>query len=315
MPTYHVDAKDAGTRLDRWLSQTCADLSRSRIQQLIKSGHVLLNGRASKAHHPLAESDVITLEPPPPVEVAAQPEDIPLDVVYEDDAVLVLNKPAGIVVHPSAGHEGGTLVNALLHHCKDLAGIGGELRPGIVHRLDKDTSGVMIVAKTEHAMQSLSRQFKERQVKKGYTALVRGHIVPENGDIETLIGRNPHNRKKMSARVDAGRTARTRYATVETYRDASLLDVTIETGRTHQIRVHMAHLGHPILGDREYGRARTLPGDVHVDRQMLHAGRITFEHPTHGATLEFTAPLPGDMRLLIQRLRSNKETQDGTREG
>lgn len=304
MPTYNVEPEDTGTRLDLWLSRTCADLSRSRIQQLIKSGHVLLNGHASKAHHSVAAGDVIALDPPPPVEASVQPENIPLNILYEDEAVIVLNKPAGLVVHPAAGHEGGTLVNALLYHCTDLAGIGGELRPGIVHRLDKDTSGVMVVAKTEASMQALSRQFKERIVKKKYVALVRGHISPESGDIETRIGRHPHHRKKMSARVDMGRQALTHYSTIEKFKEAALLNVTIETGRTHQIRVHMAHLGHPILGDREYGRASAGPGDIRIDRQMLHAAQLTFEHPTTGDTLEFNAPLPDDMRATIQQLRT-----------
>ncbi len=303
MSTHTVEAQDAGNRLDRWFSRICTDLSRSRIQQLIKTGHVRLNGSPTKAHHLLAEGDQVTLEPPPPVAAAVEPENIPLHVLHEDAEVLVLNKPAGLVVHPAAGHTDGTLVNALLHHCKDLAGIGGELRPGIVHRLDKDTSGVMVVAKTEQAMHSLSRQFKDRQVQKWYTALIRGHIVPETGVIETLIGRNPHQRKKMSARVQAGRLARTRYATLETFADAALVEVIIETGRTHQIRVHMAHLGHPILGDREYGRARVLPGDIHVERQMLHATRLAFAHPALGEIMEFNAPLPDDMRALIQQLR------------
>lgn len=304
MPTYNVPAEDAGTRLDRCLSRANAELSRARIQQLIRSGHVRLNGQPSKAHHPVATGDVIDMEIPEPAALTLEPEAIPLDILFEDDEVLVLNKPAGLVVHPSAGHEGGTLVNALLHHCKDLAGIGGERRPGIVHRLDQDTSGVIVVAKTEHAMQSLSRQFKERRVNKRYTAMVRGRVIPESGDIETLIGRSPHHRRKMSARVTAGRAARTHYATIESFNDATLLDVTIETGRTHQIRVHMAHLGHPVLGDREYGRARALAGDIRADRQMLHATTLAFQHPTSGVPLEFDAPLPEDMRELIRKLRT-----------
>ncbi len=305
MPRYDVGAEAVGERLDRWLSRACPDLSRARIQQLIKSGHVLLNGASSKAHHPVAEGDIIILEIPETQPTEVRPEAIPLDILHEDADVLVLNKEHGIIVHPAAGHETGTLVNALLHHCGELASLGGEKRPGIVHRLDKDTSGVMVVAKTERALRDLSRQFKERTIRKVYSALVRGHPVPETGDIDTLIGRNPHNRKKMSARVERGKRAYTRYRTVEVFEDAALLEVVIETGRTHQIRVHMAHLGHPILGDREYGRARVLADNLHVERQMLHAAQLTFHHPATGQPVEFNAPLPADMRDLIRHLRES----------
>ncbi len=303
MPTYKVPATDTGARLDRWLSRADTGLSRARIQQLIKSGHVLLNGAPTKAHQAVSEEDEIALEIPEPVSRVPAAEDIPIAVLYEDEAILAVNKPAGLVVHPAAGNETGTLVNALLHHCPSLADVGGPLRPGIVHRLDKDTSGVLVVAKTEDALRNLRVQFKERRVGKSYIALVRGHVVPESGPVETLIGRHPRNRKKMSAQVDSGRMARTRYATIESFRDASLLEIHIETGRTHQIRVHMSHLGHPVLGDRDYGRARILPGDIRVERQMLHARHLTLRHPVHGQPLEFSAPLPEDMRELIRRLR------------
>ena len=301
---YTVPDVPAGTRLDQWLTGVLPDRSRARIQQLIRSGHIQLNGAACKAHHPVHVGDSVSVTIPAPAPVELQPEAIPLDVLLEDEAILVLNKPAGLVVHPAAGHDSGTLVNALLHHCPDLPGIGGEQRPGIVHRLDRDTSGVMVVAKTEAAMQSLTSQFKDRHVRKQYIALVRGKLIPESGRIETLIGRHPHDRKKMSAQIEHGRNAVTHYTTRESFADeASLLDITIETGRTHQIRVHMAHLGHPVLGDRDYGRAHTLTGGVPVPRQMLHAARLAFTHPVNGHPVDCTAPLPDDLQTLLTHLR------------
>lgn len=303
---FRVAEAASGERLDAWLSRQLAEVSRSRIQQWIKDACVTVNGGPVKPNTSLKPDDLVVVRPPPVREVALAPEAIPLDILFEDRDVLVLNKPAGLVVHPAAGHEGGTLVNALLHHCDDLAGIGGELRPGIVHRLDKDTSGLMVVAKTEVAMAGLSRDFKERRVTKRYWALVRGVVQPESGRIETLIGRDPHHRKRMSARVDRGRTARSQYETIESLGEATLLNVLIETGRTHQIRVHMAHLGHPILGDNEYGRARKLADGTEVPRQMLHARSLALQHPVSGAALEFTAPLPDDFRAIIRHLRERK---------
>ncbi len=303
---YRVSELDSGERLDVWLSRQLDEVSRSRIQQWIKDAYVSVNGEAVKPNASLKPDDLVVVRPPPAKKVALAPEAIPLDILFEDRDILVLNKPAGLVVHPAAGHEGGTLVNALLHHCDDLAGIGGELRPGIVHRLDKDTSGLMVVAKTEAAMAGLSRDFKERRVTKRYWALVRGVVEPESGQIETLIGRDPHHRKRMSARVEHGRSARSQYETIESLGEATLLNVLIETGRTHQIRVHMAHLGHPILGDREYGRARKLADGTEVPRQLLHARGLALQHPVSGAALEFTAPLPEDFREIIRRLRECK---------
>lgn len=303
---YRVGDTDAGERLDAWLSRQLEEVSRSRIQQWIKDACVTVNGETVKPNVSLKPDDLITVRPPPVKEVTLTPEAIPLDILFEDSDVLVLNKPAGLVVHPAAGHDSGTLVNALLHHCNDLTGIGGELRPGIVHRLDKDTSGLMIVAKTEAAMAGLSHDFKERRVTKHYWALVRGVVQPESGRIETLIGRDPHHRKRMSARVERGRTARSQYETIESLGEATLLNVSIETGRTHQIRVHMAHLGHPILGDSEYGRARKLADGTEVPRQMLHARSLALQHPVTGADLEFSAPLPDDFREIIRLLRERK---------
>lgn len=293
-----------GKRLDAWLSRVAPDLSRARIQDLIRTGHITLNGKPAKPSQTLASGQDIQIEIPPPVEVDLKPEAIPLDVLFEDADLIVINKPAGLVVHPAAGHASGTLVNALLAHCPDLSGINGEKRPGIVHRLDRDTTGVMVVAKHEKAMQSLSLQFKDRETTKGYLALVWGHLTPSAGRAETLIGRNPRDRKKMCTKPDHGRNAITNYETQEIFADTSLLRIHIETGRTHQIRVHMAHLGHSIVGDPLYGRPRhnVLPTPI-PPRQMLHAARLTLTHPATGQPLTFEAPLPEDMKQLLDALR------------
>ena len=301
---YQVTPDAAGKRLDAWLSTQAPGLSRARIQDLIRSGHILLDRKSIKPSHKLATGQTIRVKIPPPVEVELKPETIPLDVLFEDSDLIVINKPAGLVVHPAAGHASGTLVNALLAHCPDLAGIGGEKRPGIVHRLDRDTTGVMVVAKHEIAMRALVNQFRHRQVTKEYLALVWGHLNPPAGRAETLIGRNPNDRKKMCVRPDTGRPAITVYETLEKFPGASLVSVRIETGRTHQIRVHMAFLGHSIVGDPQYGRPRrdALPVPV-PRRQMLHAVRLTFIHPATGQSLAFEAPLPADMRDLMDALR------------
>lgn len=303
MKTLLVTPEGAGNRLDAWLSGREPGLSRARIQALIHGGHVQLEGKAAKPSQKLAAGQTITLAIPPAVGTALLPEAIPLEVLFEDRDLIVINKPAGLVVHPAAGHASGTLVNALLARCPDLAGIGGEIRPGIVHRLDRDTTGVMVVAKNETAMRALVNQFRHRQVTKEYLALVWGHLNPPSGKTETLIGRNPHDRKKMSARPVIGRPAVTLYETAETYAATSLLRVRIETGRTHQIRVHMAHLGHAVVGDQHYGRPRreALPCPVPA-RQMLHAAKLSFIHPATGQPMTFEAPLPPDMRELVALL-------------
>jgi len=305
MPVFDVPADAKGERLDVWLHRAWPSCSRSRIQALIKEGHVRVRGVVpQKSNSKLMGGERIEAVEPAPVDVPVAPEPIPLDVLFEDEHMLALNKPAGLVVHPAPGHAQGTLVNALLYHCGELPGIGGEKRPGIVHRLDKDTSGVMVVAKSEAGMHGLVRQFKNRTLKKEYLALVRGVPSPAAGVIETLIGRSVGDRKKMSARVDQGRPARSRYETVETYADGALLRVWIETGRTHQIRVHMAHIGHAIWGDETYGRARTLPDGQEVPRHMLHAAQLELKHPLTSQPLTFAAPMPDDMRGIIRLLRS-----------
>ncbi|MBU0715171.1 MAG: RluA family pseudouridine synthase [Verrucomicrobia bacterium] len=303
-----VPGNAAGTRLDIWL--TCQAiackanaLSRARIQALIHDGHVTVNGQVIKEHHKIRPGDVVTLVIPPPVATALIPEAIPLDILYEDADLLVINKPAGLVVHPAAGHSSGTLVNALLHHCGSLAAIGGEQRPGIVHRLDRDTSGIMVVAKSDRALTGLMNQFKQRTIHKNYVALVWGHPNPVRGTIETLIGRHRADRKKMSVQPKTGRAAVTHYELSERFGDISLVRIRLETGRTHQIRVHMAHRGHSIVGDAQYGSrsSRSLP--MPVGRQMLHAATLAFTHPVTGKSLTFTAPWPADLKALVTALR------------
>lgn len=305
MQRFIVTPEQTGRRLDVGLGLLCPDLSRSRIQSLIRDGHVRLNGTPAKPSQKLSATMVIELEVPAPVPVAVTPEAIPLDVLYEDADILALNKPAGLVVHPAAGHASGTLVNALLAHCPDLGGIGGELRPGIVHRLDRDTTGVMVVAKHAQALQSLVNQFRHRQVLKEYLALVWGRFEPPAGRIETLIGRSPRNRKTMSATPAVGRPAVTVYRTLERFAAASLLSLRIETGRTHQIRVHMAFKGHPVIGDTQYGRQHPgrLPGAMPA-RQMLHAHQLTLAHPRTGVAMTCTAPLPADFENLLSELKN-----------
>lgn len=289
-----------GVRLDAWLAEAVPAHSRARWQALIKEGLVTVNGAAVKPNRILREGERVEWTIPEPVDAAPQPEAIDLDILFEDRHLIVLNKPAGLVVHPAAGNERGTLVNALLHHCSDLTGIGGEKRPGIVHRLDRETSGVMVVAKNETAMAELARQFKARETEKDYLAIVRGVPFPPSGTIETSIGRHPIHRKKMAVNPRNGRRAVSHYETVEAFAEAALMHIHIETGRTHQIRVHMAHIRHPVLGDRVYGRS--FP--VQAPRQMLHAARLALTHPDNRQRMRFEAPIPEDMQSLLTRLRA-----------
>jgi len=300
--SYIADAESAGQRIDAWLARQLTDVSRSRIQALIHDGLITLNGSRVKDSHKLKPGESIRVEIPAPVPVSIEAEAILIDVLYEDADILVLNKPSGLVVHPSAGHAAGTLVNALLHHCVDLAGIGGEQRPGIVHRLDKDTSGVMVVAKNEVALAGLGRQFKERTLRKEYLALVWGRLSPPEGVISTTIGRHPSDRKRMSVRSKVGRPAVTRYRIETVLGDLALVRVRIETGRTHQIRVHLAHLGHPVVGDMQYGKRSVKDLPIPVLRQLLHAETLAFQHPVTRKALEFRAPVPADMTAVISAL-------------
>lgn len=284
---------DQGQRLDRFLAAHAGDLSRSRLQALIREGAITLNGRIAKPKQTLNCGDQITVTIPDPTPAEALPEDIPLDVLFEDEHLLVVNKPSGLVVHPAAGNQTGTLVNALLHHCQGrLASIGGVERPGIVHRLDKDTSGCLVVAKTDQTHQSLTEQFSSRQVNKVYLAVVKGRPPIDHGTISNQIARDPRNRQKMAVVMPpAGKSAITDYQIINARSDGSLVQCTLHTGRTHQIRVHMRELGHPILADPIY--AKNPSG---APRLMLHAWKLGFLHPALGQTMAFESPIPTEFQ-------------------
>ncbi len=299
----NVSAEEAGIRIDRYLTSVLAGQSRSQIQRLIKDGKVTVGGQAVPANRVVRAGDVIAVEIPEPTGAAPQPEDLDLDIVYQDSDLVVVNKPAGMVVHPAAGHAQGTLVNALLHEVTDLSGIGGELRPGIVHRLDRGTSGLMVIAKNDRAHTELARQFHDREVEKEYVALVWG-VVQAGRRIDLPIGRDPADRKRMSARARRARSAATRVTAALQMPGVSLIHVAIATGRTHQIRVHLSEIGHPIVGDSVYGGLRRrVPGDLRpllaLDRPFLHAGRLVFHHPADGRKMEFEAPLPHDLQSVL----------------
>jgi 23S rRNA pseudouridine1911/1915/1917 synthase len=287
-----VPNEHAGWRLDRYLALALPQFSRSRLQALIRAGDVQLQGQAARTRETVHAGDVVRLTEPPLREIEAQAEKIPLQILFEDDDLLVLNKPAGLVVHPGAGNQTHTLVNALLHHCANLSGIGGKQRPGIVHRLDKETSGCLVVAKNDAAHQHLSRQFAERQVKKIYLALVAGTLKRPRGTIDAAIGRHPVQRNKMTVHPTKGRIARTDYRVLQTGGGVSLVECAIHSGRTHQIRVHLHHIGHPVIGDSLYGKKVAAP------RQMLHAWKLGFTHLRTNERLFFEAPIPEDFRHL-----------------
>ncbi len=298
-----VEVTAAAPRLDRWLAQRLQTLSRARLQALIAAGQITVDGAPTRASARLRPGQQVVVDIPPPLPSLPLPEPLALDVVYEDRDLLVLDKPPGMVVHPAPGHAGGTLVNALLHHCRDLGGVGGVLRPGIVHRLDKDTSGLMVVAKHDAALQALSAQFPAGRVGKTYLALVHGRPARAEGTIAAAIGRHPVDRKRMAANPARGKPALSHYRVVAAAGAFALLRVRIETGRTHQIRVHLAHLGHPVAGDPVYGaRARDRLTPETPARQMLHAAELEFDHPRDGRRLLFKRSPPADMRAFMQRL-------------
>ena len=309
----------SGLRLDQFLAGQPTGLTRSQLQRLIGDGLALVNGSGSKASSKVRRGDRIMLTVPPPKPTEVVPQWMPLTVVYQDEHIAVIDKPAGLAVHPGPGHSDHTLVNALLAICPDIQGVGGEIRPGIVHRLDKDTSGLMVVAKTHQAHLDVSDQIKARQVDKGYLALAVGKVEPAVGVIDEPIGRDPHNRKRMAV-VPDGREARTRYRVLEyimpsggvpmpsggvrmpsggVWAGYSLLEVVLETGRTHQIRVHLSFLGHPLMGDGVYGRSSPL-----LDRQFLHANRLGFRHPATGEPVEFRSELPPELSAVLDRQRA-----------
>ena len=296
-----LTADQSGERADAALARLSGTLTRSAAQRLLEAGQVTSRGRVLKKNDRLEAGEPLEVELPAPQPLALTAEDIPLDIVYEDGDLIVLNKPKGLVVHPAAGHWSGTLVNALLHHCRDsLSGINGALRPGIVHRIDKDTSGLLVVAKNDFAHQSLAAQLQDHSLARVYVCLVTGGMRADSGTVDAPIGRHPTDRKRMAVVAD-GRPAVTHWQVLERFSGYTLLECRLETGRTHQIRVHMAHIGHPIVGDMVYGRKKPELGQ---DTQCLHARAITFRHPRTGETVTLTCPLPPYLEALLRRLRA-----------
>lgn len=298
VPEFHEFTVEVSeSRLDQYLAGLDTGMTRSQLSRLIVEGQALVNGRPAKPSSKVRAGDSVSLSVPPPRPTGVVAQDIPVTVVYQDESVVVIDKPAGLAVHPGPGHPDMTLVNALLAMCPDIQGIGGEIRPGIVHRLDKDTSGLMMVAKTHQAHNDLSAQIKTRQVTKGYLALVEGSLKSTEGKVDAPVGRHPRRRTRMAV-VVGGKEARTNYKVRQELRGHSLVELYLETGRTHQIRVHMAHLGHPLVGDTTYGHASHL-----VDRHFLHAFHLGFKHPITGEPLDFKIDLPPDLTPAIDALR------------
>jgi 23S rRNA pseudouridine1911/1915/1917 synthase len=304
---FRVKRTEAGQRLDCVAADNLPDLSRTASATLIRNGHLTVDGEQRKPGYRVRPGEEICGSLPLPDPVDCQPEPIPLSILLEDEHLLVVDKPAGLVVHPAPGHPNGTLVNALLYHCPELAAEGEDTRPGIVHRLDKDTSGILLVAKQPAAQRRLSADFKARRVQKTYLALVHGRPERESGTITLSIGRHPVDRKRMSTVSRKARNAETTWKLRERLDGGALLEVGLKTGRTHQIRVHCASMGHPVMGDRVYGRRATtaLPAAIRPARQMLHAWRLSFRHPVHDNKIDITAPLPWDMIRLWKALGGN----------
>ncbi|HZJ54706.1 MAG TPA: RluA family pseudouridine synthase [Myxococcaceae bacterium] len=303
---FNVGPALRGERLDRAITSSLPALSRSRVQALLEQGRVRVDGRPGRASLRLKGGESLEVSVPPPEPAIPEPEDLPLTILHEDRDLLVLDKPAGVVVHPAAGHAGGTLVNALLHHVTGLSGVGGVLRPGIVHRLDKETSGCLVVAKNDTALQALQRAFQARTVEKTYLALVHGH-PRETGRLATFHARHPRDRKRFTARTKTGKLAVTTWRVRKLLHGVALLEVGLETGRTHQIRVHLSEMGHPLLGDTLYGGtrkgdARVKAAQARLGRQALHAWKLVFPHPRTGKPVRCEAPLPPDLREAIDAL-------------
>jgi len=297
-----VTAEDAGIRIDRYLSDQCSQVSRSYLQKLLKEEAVLVNEKPVKSNYKVGTLDMIQLSIPEAVELEIEAEDMPLDIIYEDKDIILINKPKGMVVHPAAGHYSGTLVNGLMAHCKeDLSGINGVMRPGIVHRIDMDTTGALIVCKNDVAHNSIAEQLKEHSITRKYFAVVHGVLKQDEGTVSAPIGRHPVDRKKMSINEKNGREAVTHYRVLERYRQFTYVECQLETGRTHQIRVHLASIGHPLLGDSVYGPAKS---PYRLNGQTLHAGILGIIHPRTGEYMEFTAPLPDYFEDLLRKLRT-----------
>jgi len=303
---FYVSEEEAGIRLDLFLVHRIPEHSRTRLKTLIEEGGVLVNGERLKPRHSVAPGDRVEVFIPPAPPESPNPEPIPLDILYEDNSVIVINKPPGLTVHPVRAGHGGTLVNALLYHCDQLSEGGEVLRPGIVHRLDRDTSGVMIAAKDDRSHSRLVSQFRDRTVGKEYLAVVSGAPPLDYGKLTYPIGRSDRNRIKMAVKYVGGRNARTEYEVIERFYNCSFLRVVIKTGRTHQIRVHLSRFGYPVLGDREYGsRAIEESRRLKVSRQMLHAHRLRIAHPETHEQMEFIAPIPADMKELLDKLKQD----------
>lgn len=298
---FEVDPEQAGERIDKFVTEAINDdsISRTQVQDWIKSGAVKVNQGAVKPNYKLSAGDQVAIQVPEPEDAAIEAEDIPLDIVFEDSDVIVINKPRGMVVHPAPGHSSGTVVNALMHHCKDLSGINGVLRPGIVHRIDKDTSGLLMAAKNDLAHVSLAEQLKEHSVSRKYIALVHGNLPHDQGTIDAPIGRDPNDRKLFTVTDRNSKHAVTHFVVLERLNDYTIVELQLETGRTHQIRVHMKYIGYPLAGDPVYGRNKT----VALKGQALHAAVLGFKHPRTGQFLEFEAPIPADMEHVINSLR------------
>ena len=298
---YMVSDGQSGIRIDRYLSEKNEELSRSYIQKLLKEQKITVNGSMVKANYKVQSEDEISVALPDMEEPDILPEDIPLDILYEDNDVLVVNKPKGMVVHPSAGHTSGTLVNAVMAHCGEhLSGINGVLRPGIVHRIDKDTTGALLICKDDVVHRDLAEQLKEHSIKRRYRAVVQGNLKEDEGTVNAPVGRHPTDRKKMAINHKNGKEAITHYKVLERFGQATYIECRLETGRTHQIRVHMASLGHPLLGDTVYGSSKN---PYHLQGQALHAMILGFVHPITGEYLEFEAPLPEYFSKLLEKLR------------
>ena len=298
---YKTTKEEAGVRIDRFLSEKNEEISRSYLQKLLKEKQITVNNAPVKANYKIQAEDFIRVELPDMEEPDILPEYIPLDILYEDKDVLVINKPKDMVVHPSAGHTSGTLVNAVMFHCKEnLSGINGVLRPGIVHRIDKDTTGALLICKNDTAHRDLAEQLKEHSIKRRYRAIVAGNLKEDEGTIEGPIGRHPIDRKKMAINYKNGKEAVTHYKVLERFKNATYVECRLETGRTHQIRVHMTSIGHPLLGDEVYGSGKN---PYHLQGQALHAMILGFVHPSTGEYMEFEAPLPEYFTKLLDKLR------------
>lgn len=298
---FQVEKENAGIRIDKYLSDNMEDISRSYLQKLLKEKSITVNEKEIKANYKVQEGDVVSVSVPEPEEPDILPEEIPLDILYEDDSLMVVNKPKDMVVHPSAGHLSGTLVNAVLFHCKgNLSGINGIMRPGIVHRIDKDTTGALLICKTDTCHRILAEQLKVHSITRKYRAVVQGNLKDDEGTIEGPVGRHPADRKKMAINYKNGKEAVTHYRVLERFGNATYIECQLETGRTHQIRVHMASIGHPLLGDTTYGSAKN---PYHLQGQALHAMVLGFLHPITNTYMEFTAPLPEYFLKLLEKLR------------